>query len=107
MKIPFLFWLCLASVMAAIPVMFINIYAKTKRIYLILLAISCYLILILAYSFILGHRNIINIYAIVKILSIILITIFSYLFFHINIDSRTIIGLVLGILSIYVLSYKL
>ena len=65
-----------------------------------------YLILILSYSIILTDKNISIIYPILKVLSVIIVVIAGIIVFKNNLDMKTIIGIIFGIISIYILSSK-
>jgi multidrug transporter EmrE-like cation transporter len=66
-----------------------------------------YLILILSYSIILTDKNISIIYPILKVLSVIVVVIFGIFIFKNSLDMKTIFGIFLGIMSIYILSNKI
>ena len=63
-----------------------------------------YFILILAYIVILPYNNIIIIYPLLKILSIIIVGFAGITVFNKKLSVRGLIGILLGILSIYLLS---
>jgi len=99
-------WFLIAAIAAALPIPFIKIYTETKKFIWIFLSMFSYLILILSYSIILTDKNISIIYPILKVLSVIIVVIAGIIVFKNNLDMKTIIGIIFGIISIYILSSK-
>jgi multidrug transporter EmrE-like cation transporter len=54
----------------------------------------------------LKNKNIVIVYPILKVLSVLIVIIAGILLFRATIDIQTIIGIVLGVISIYLLSKK-
>ena len=100
-------WFFIAAISAAVPIPFIKIYTETKNFMWIILSMFSYLILILSYSIILTDKNISIIYPILKVLSVIIVVIAGIFIFKNSLDMKTIIGILLGIVSIYILSNKI
>ena len=95
----------LSSITAAIPIHLIKLYVQTKNIKWIILSILCYIILIILYYFIIARgKNIIIIYPIIKILSIFFVIFIGFILFNTKLDMKSYIGILLGIISIYLLS---
>ena len=97
----------LAAIVAAAPISFIKKYTQTKEFYWIILSIISFLILIYIYTIILYNKNIYIIYAIVKIISIIFVIICGLIIFNYKLNIKKIFGILLGLISIYILSSDL
>lgn len=99
-------WFLIAAIAAAIPIPFIKEYTETKNSLWIFLSAVSYSILILAYSIILSQKDITIIYPLLKVLSVLIVILTGILYFKNTIDIETGIGVLFGIISIYVLSRK-
>ena len=97
-------WIVLAAIVAAIPVPLIKLYTKSKNNIYILLSLLSYIILILAYSNLLYHENISLIYPLVKAVSILIVVTAGIIAFKEKLDLQYVLGILSGILSIYLLS---
>lgn len=100
-------WFLVAAIAAAIPIPFIKLYTETRKIVWVILSFFSYAILILAYSIILTDKNITIIYPILKVLSVIIVVIAGLFLFNNVLDIKSILGIFLGIASIYLLSSKI
>lgn len=100
-------WFFIAAIAAAIPIPFIKRYTQTHNLLWIALSAISYIILILAYSIILTNKNITIVYPILKVLSVLIVIGAGLLIFSNRIDLHTVIGIGLGITSIYILSKKI
>lgn len=107
MKLYNIFWFLIAAIAAAVPIPFIKYYTETNNIQWIFLSMVSYLTLILAYAIILQDKNITIIYPILKVLSVLIVIIAGVFLFRISLDIKSIIGIVLGMASIYLLSSKI
>ena len=97
-------WYLIAASAAAIPIPLIKKYTLTdEKIWLIFSAIS-YIILIYSYSIVLRDENISIIYPFLKVLSVLIVVSVGILAFNEKINLLNSIGIILGILSIYILS---
>ena len=94
----------IAAVFAALPLPFIKKYTQTHNYNWLIGAICSYIILIYAYSIVLVNNNISIVYPLLKILSVMLVFLFGIYFFNDRIDIKTAIGIILGMVSIYLLS---
>ena len=101
-----LFYL-LAAIAAAIPLPLIKQYTLTKDFIWIILSIISYLILVYTYVKILENDNMSVVYPILKIVSILIVVFSGVIIFGDKLDQRSIIGILLGIIAIYMLSSKL
>lgn len=107
MKLTLLIWFFIAAVAAALPIPLIKQYTNTKQWIWIVLSIVSYLCLITAYSIVLKDENITIVYPILKVLSVIVVVLSGLVFFYNSFDMKSLIGILFGILSIYILSSKL
>jgi multidrug transporter EmrE-like cation transporter len=97
-------WILIGAITAAMPVIFIEFYIKKKNIIWIALAILSYFLLIISYIVILPSNNIIIIYPLLKILSIIIVVLCGFFLFSKKLSIKGLIGILFGIISIYLLS---
>ena len=102
-----IFWFLIAAISAALPIPIIKEYTISHNFLVIILAIFIYIILVLSYSIILADKNIIIVYPILKVLSAILVICSGMVFFNNKLDFDSIIGILLGIITIYILSNKM
>jgi multidrug transporter EmrE-like cation transporter len=99
-------WLIMAAIAAALPLPLIKKYnTSNNHIYLIGSAVS-YMILILSYVIILRTNNMITIYPFLKILSIVIVILFGWFVFHENFTTKNVIGIILGLIAMYLLLEK-
>ena len=106
MNVYILFWFFIAAIAAALPIPFIKKYTESKNLLWILLSFISYTFLIYAYSIILKNKNITIVYPILKVLSVLIVVLAGFFVFSNNLDTKSIIGILLGISSIYILSGK-
>ena len=104
MKIINALWIIIGAICGAISVSFVKIYTETKNILWIILAMISFIILIYAYSIILQNEKIIIVYPILKILSILFVVFVGCVFFKNKLDLKISIGVLLALISIYLLS---
>jgi len=97
-------WIITAAILAALPVPFIKNYIATKNYIWIFLSVISYLILIMAYANLFSGQNIVAVYSLIKILSIIIVTVFGIVLFKNKLTVSLIVGILFGIVSIYLLS---
>jgi uncharacterized membrane protein len=100
-------WYIIAASAAAAPIPLIKKYTETNNINWIILSALSYSLLIYAYSVILQDKNIAIVYPILKVLSVIIVIIAGILLFKSTLDNRSILGICLGAISIYLLSSKI
>lgn len=100
-----LFFYLLAAIAAALPIPLIKKYTEgnPKHIWLILALVS-YMILIYSYIIILQDKNITVVYPIVKVISILVVLLFGIFVFGNKISGEIGLGVLFGIISIYLLS---
>ena len=97
------FWIISAAITECLEDVFIKKYIQTKEWSWIYLSFFTSLFLILAYVQAFSGNNISVIYPIIKILSIIIVIITGDVFFKNKITIKSIVGIILGIISIYLL----
>ena len=97
-------WIIIAAACAASLVTLVKLYIKSKKFKWVVLSFMSFVILFFAYSIILVKGDIIIIYSIVKILSILIVVLFGVLIFKEKINFKIGMGILFGIISIYLLS---
>ncbi len=98
-------WIIIATIIALIPILLIKQYIITKNFNYLILALLTYIVLIICYINIFSHNIISTTYTILQILQILTMVIIGIILYKENINFNKIIGLILGIISIYLL-YK-
>jgi multidrug transporter EmrE-like cation transporter len=106
MKIIFIVYLLLTAIFSAISIPFIKQYTITKNVLWLVLSLLCYIILIWLYTIILHMNNISIIYSILKVLDVLLVIAFGMLFFHETLTLQQIIGIILSIISVFIIIVK-
>ena len=97
------FWIILAASTASLQVIFIKKYLQTNDWFWLDLSLLTSVFLLVTYIKIFNGNNISIIYPIIKILSIIIVIITGDVFFKNKITIKSIVGIILGIISIYLL----
>ena len=97
-------WILIAGVAASIPLMLMKKYIETKKTILIVLSMICYLVVIQSYIQLLATNNISTIYPIIKIVSDLIVIPSGVFLFHEKLNLYNYLGVILGIISIYLLS---
>ena len=97
------FWIILAAITASLQVIFIKKYLQTNDWFWLDLSLLTSVFLLVTYIKIFNGNNISIIYPIIKILSIIIVIITGDVFFKNKITMRIIVGIILSIISIYLL----
>jgi len=103
-----IFWFIIGTITSAIPAPFVKYYLKTDNsIWLILASIS-YLVLIFVYTILLKSKDnsITVIYSILKVSAILVTVCFDIFAFNNKFNTRSIIGIILAIVSVILLSIK-
>lgn len=100
-----LFFYLLAAISAALPIPLIKKYTQGNPKHTwIILAFLCYAVLIYSYIIILQDKNITVVYPIVKVISILIVLLFGIFMFGNGITFEIGLGILFGIISIYLLS---
>lgn len=97
-------WFLIAATAAALPIPFIKQYTLQGGWWWIALSVLSYLTLILAYYIILRDKNITVVYPFLKVLSVLLVVLAGVSVFHDRLTMTSVIGIGLGIVSLYLLS---
>ena len=95
----------IGTISAILPVIFIKKYLISKEIIYLLISLICYLFLIMSYLNIFKD-NVSTSYTIIQILQIIIVIISGILFFKESLTKNQILGIILGLVSIYFLIKK-
>jgi multidrug transporter EmrE-like cation transporter len=101
-----IFWFIIGAITSALPAPLVKYYLKTDRSIWIIISIISYVTLIFVYTVILKDRNVTITYAILKVLSIIFTAGLDIFIFKTKFSLKTIIGIVLAIVSVILLSIK-
>jgi len=97
-------WLLLASFFSALTILMIKQYEKSiNYVYLLVAALSEFG-LICSYIQLLKKGDLITQFALVKIISILIVLIPSIIFFNSVLTTKNIIGLIFGMIAIYLLN---
>ncbi|ANB51037.1 hypothetical protein [Powai lake megavirus] len=93
----------LTAIVSAIPLFMIQKYINTNNYLFLIVSVLLYLILIALYIAILKGNQMSTIYPLTKILSIVIVVAFGYLFFGNKLCTKQVIGIIIGIVGIYLL----
>jgi multidrug transporter EmrE-like cation transporter len=99
-----IYWLIIATIIAIIPVFLIKEYILTKQSFYLLLAMLCYFIMMKSYVHIFTESEVSSAYVLLQILQIFIVVIPSIILFGETISLNKIAGIILGSISIYLLS---
>jgi multidrug transporter EmrE-like cation transporter len=106
MKLYFIIWYLIAAFTSALQIIFIKKYTDTKSLFWVILSILSACIMLLSYVILVVNNNITIIYPIIKVLSIVFVSIIGFFAFNNKIDTKSFIGILFGIVSIFLLSHK-
>lgn len=104
MKLKLILWILFGALVSAIPVTLIKMYIETKQNFLLFLTVICYLLVIVSYVNVFQQGDIITCYIIMKILSDILVISSGILFFSEKLTIKKSFGILLALLSVYLVS---
>lgn len=99
-----IYWIIIATIIAIIPVFLIKEYIKTDKTFYLLLAMLCYFIMMKSYIHIFTESEVSSSYVLLQILQIFIVVIPSIILFGESVSLNKIVGIVLGSISIYLLS---
>ncbi len=99
-----IYWLIIATIIAIIPVFLIKKYIVTKQSIYLVFAMLCYYILMKSYIHIFTESEVSSAYVLLQILQIFIVVIPSIILFGESISLNKIVGIILGSISIYLLS---
>ena len=92
-----------ASIVALLSIYFIKQYIIDKNILYLVLALFSYLLLIYSYIKLFEIAEVSSTYTILQILQILIVLIMGIVFFKETLNMNKIIGIVLGLISVYLL----
>jgi len=96
-------WIIIATIVAVLPIFFIKKYINSNNLIYLFIASSCYYLLLYSYVNIFRKKEISSTYVLLQILQILIVIIPSMLFFNEVVTMYKMIGITLGIISIYIL----
>jgi multidrug transporter EmrE-like cation transporter len=99
----YVMWVIIAILTSAIPLPLLKRYLITKNIGWVVLSCIAHIILIFAYIQLLEHTDMETMYAFIKIISMLAVFIFGVLIFETPLNKTTMIGLLFGCISLYLL----
>ena len=100
------YYLIIATIIAILPIILIKKYIMNKQIIYLILSLILYFLLLLSYIKLFETEDVSSTYTILQILQILIIISAGLLFFNEPITSNKILGIVFGLLSIYLLNKK-
>jgi len=98
------FWVIIAILASSAQVTCVKMFTKKKELCWIAFAVLASFTLIFSYIQLLSQTNLESMYPFIKILSIVLVVLASTILFDAKINAHMIVGLILGFVSIYLLS---
>lgn len=101
-----LLWFIIAVLFSSIPLFLIKKYIETKNVWYIVTATLIYVSLVFLYYKLLVDYNMSKVYPLIKVVSIIIVVCFGVFLFDEKVSIYNIIGIILGLGSIYLLSMK-
>jgi len=101
---PLILWIIIASILSALPLILIKQYTLTEDYKWLLCAGIIFMVLIFTYINVIRSNNVSHIGPLIKIIEIILFVMAGIALFNEKLEKKHIIGLVLGCVSIVLLS---
>ena len=99
----FLIWFLLACIVISLPITCLKKYIETSDPLYIVYAMILYGFLSFLYLKLLRHNDISFIYALLNTISILMVSLIGFLYFGNKIDNYKITGIILSIVSIFLL----
>ncbi|AYV77814.1 MAG: hypothetical protein Edafosvirus1_145 [Edafosvirus sp.] len=99
-----IFWIILAVITTATPIVCVLQYNKYNNVWWLALALILYILLIISYINLLKSFDMVDIYPLLKILAIIMVVLMGVLLFGESLDTSQIFGIIFGIIAVYLLS---
>jgi len=96
--------LFLQIIISIIPLALIKKYIISGNLWLLILCLICYSIMIAIYINLLRTNGLSKMYTLVQILQVLLVVLMGILFFNEKLSLNIIIGLLFGIIAIYLLN---
>jgi len=97
-------WNIIAPISAIIPIALIKEYTLNKNFLLLIGALCCYIVLLYSYIIIFKNNKVSSRYTIIQIVQILIIILIGVLFFKEKITLSMLLGILLGIASIFLLN---
>ncbi len=97
-------WLLLASFFSALTILMVKQYEKSSNYWYLLVTALSEIGLIYSYIQLLKNGDIITQFALVKIVAILIVLIPGIMFFNSILTTKQIIGLIFGMIAIYLLN---
>ena len=104
MELKLILWVLFGALAGAIPVTLIKLYTETKQNFLLFLSVICYLLAIISYVHVFEKGDIITFYIIMNILSDMFVISSGILFFSEKLTIKKSFGILLALLSVYLVS---
>jgi len=104
MNILLIFAYLVSTIATTLSIVFVKQYTISKNIFWIIYAIICSIMVIWSFTIILPTGKMYIIYPTIKILTILLIAIIGDIYFNEKLNTTSLIGIILSIISIYILS---
>lgn len=101
-----IFWAIIATFAAALPLPTLKQFTLTNNYIYIVLALFLYIVLMISYIMLLKYYQMNLLYPILKIFSILIVVVAGIVFFNEKLNMYQIFGIILGSISIYLLSFK-
>ena len=98
------YWPFIAAFFSALTIILIKYYVKTSNYFLLLFVLLSEISLVCSYIKLLETGNVVIQFALVKIISIFFVLLPGIIFFDTKLTNYKILGLILGIISIYLLN---
>ena len=98
-----IYWLLFATIIAILPVYFIKQFLLTNNNFNLIYALLLYIILIKLYIEIFKQQQISSSYTLLQITQILLVVFGSIVFFNEQLTYKKIMGILAGLLSVYLL----
>ena len=99
-------WLGLGALLSALPVVCVKKYIDCHNINWVILAILLNSILIYVYYNVFLNNTCGTMYTIIKICAILLVILFGFFIYNEKLNNYNILGIILSIITIYLLSKK-
>ena len=94
----------IVTIAAVLPIIFIKQYINTGAYHYMLLALMMYIILLAAYVQIFRTKQISTAYPLIQIIQMLFVTVVGIILYNEKINTYNTIGVILGIVVVYLLS---
>jgi multidrug transporter EmrE-like cation transporter len=97
-------WMIFATIVAILPVFFIKKHIQEDNYIYLLLAMVCYMLLLISYLNLFRREEVTIAYPMLQVFQVVIVVLYGTIFLQEKVDTNKVIGLVLGGTSIYLLS---